>query len=162
MLLLDFSSKESLLEHLSDYCQFKQIAKHLAEKEDQEQHFYTKGCLPTPTNPPKITFTPTVVSAQDLATLMQKILQKAPRRSRKSIEEDLWSIEHKIDWILTLLKEKKDYPFEKLFPNTYCRLELIVTFLALLELIKQNRLIVKVNPCITTSYLVNIAEGIYE
>ena len=103
-----------------------------------------------------------MVSAQDLATLMQKILQKAPRRSRKSIEEDLWSIEHKIDWILTLLKEKKDYPFEKLFPNTYCRLELIVTFLALLELIKQNRLIVKVNPCITTSYLVNIAEGIYE
>jgi chromatin segregation and condensation protein Rec8/ScpA/Scc1 (kleisin family) len=52
-------------------------------------------------------------------------------------------VEEKINFILERLKEEKVLDFTQLFEECYSRLELIVSFLALLELLKLGRIRVR-------------------
>ena len=54
-----------------------------------------------------------------------------------------YSIREKIGLIVSLLREKGLVSFNSIFDNEPTRLEMVVTFLALLELVKQNMIITK-------------------
>lgn len=58
------------------------------------------------------------------------------RSSFKSVQKDLHTVEEKIEYIQGLLKNYESISFEAIFPNTAYKIEKIVTFLALLELIR--------------------------
>jgi segregation and condensation protein A len=54
----------------------------------------------------------------------------------KNIDHDEYKIEDKMDEILRLLKNKKRMKFSEFFTSARTKLEIVVIFLAMLELIK--------------------------
>ena len=159
MLLPRQEQQEQLLDHpeldlqfnvihqLIDYCRFKEAAKSLSEREMQQGGFYSRGCdeIGEPAKPLGISH----VSLQDLALLFQQLLTKAKNHHGLILEEH-WKVSDKIKFIRQLITELRAVPFMELFSAEASREELIVTFLALLELMKLGELsVIKENDIIT-------------
>ncbi|MBR1987626.1 MAG: segregation/condensation protein A [Clostridia bacterium] len=58
----------------------------------------------------------------------------------KKINRDRWTVEEKIHFLNTILKDNKEINFFSLFDETYSKLEVITVFLAVLELLKTQKI----------------------
>lgn len=122
-----------VIHQLIDYCHFKQLGKELAEREHQQSAYYIRGIGQEIEAKKNLGIDH--LSLEDLAALFQGILAKtAPRMG--TIHEETWKVSDKIKQLKAHLHEEKSIPFERIFSFEKSREELIVTFLALLELMK--------------------------
>lgn len=122
-----------IIHQLLDYCRFRDAAKHLEEQEHQQNAYYSRGgdLAAEVRKPLGIEH----LSLEDLAALFQQVIVKAlPRKG--SITEESWKVSDKIRSIKMLLKNNQKIDFKVLFDINMSREELIVTFLAILELMK--------------------------
>lgn len=132
-----FAEEESdfrlpFFEQLVEYCKFKEAARHLSEREEKAQEAYMRHALhPDLKKPLGIEH----LSLNDLAALFQEVLVKA-KDSRGVIEEEEWRVADKIGFLRTSLKDYKKIAFELIFSSDHSKLEMIVLFLAILEMIK--------------------------
>ena len=58
----------------------------------------------------------------------------------KKINRDRWTVAEKIDFLNTVLKDNKEINFFSLFDDTYSKLEVITVFMAILELLKFQKI----------------------
>lgn len=123
-----------IIHQLLDYCRFKQAAKTLTERELQQAAFYHRG---TEENDAKKNLGIEHLSLDDLAGLFRQILAKSTVH-RGVIHEEIWRVSDKIKALRYLLIEHNTLVFEDVFSVDKSRDELIVTFLALLELMKNG------------------------
>jgi len=72
----------------------------------------------------------------ELIDAFQKILEKIPDDHRVDMTADEISVKDKISQIIDILEEKKSIAFAELFSDNPDRTEIIVTFLAILEMVK--------------------------
>lgn len=79
----------------------------------------------------------------DLISAFSKVLTAIPRQTFQEIIVDEFSVEEKIGQILDHLKIHPKTYFKKLFEHITKRLEVVCTFLALLELIRMKEIIVR-------------------
>lgn len=121
-----------VIHHLIDYCRFRQAAKELTEREQRQSSFFVRGIEESES---KKNLGIAHLSLNDLALMFRQVLSKA-QAHRGTIYEEEWQVEDKISLIRTLLLKQMTIPFEQLFTSEKSREELIVTFLALLELMK--------------------------
>jgi segregation and condensation protein A len=128
-----------VIHQLLDYCRFKEAAKELAEREQKQGAYYLRGMDGLPDV--KKVLGLDHLSLEDLATLFQQVLAKSSVQ-KGLIHEEIWRVGDKIKFIRQLLKEHSTLGFEFLFSPDRSRPELIVTFLAILELMKLGELIV--------------------
>ncbi len=75
------------------------------------------------------------LSMEDLAKLFQSVVAKASSQ-KMTIHEEPWKVSDKINHLRDLLKSDKQIGFERIFSRDKPKVELIVTFLAVLELMK--------------------------
>jgi len=134
----DDDPKFEIIHQLVDYCRFKQAAKELSERERQQGAFYSRGVESAET---KKNLGIDHLSLDDLAVLFQQILSKAAPQ-RGIISEEEWKVSDKIKSLKLLINKYKSLAFNEVFNVTMSRAELIVTFLALLELMKAGDLCV--------------------
>ncbi len=127
----------AVIHHLLDYYRFKEVAKNLSKMEIRQLSCHPRGqeLAINRKKPLGIEH----LSIEDLTTLFHQVLDKAPMTSQ-SIVEEKWQVADKIAWIKELCKNKMPLKWDQLFPSLLSRAELIVTFLAVLELIKQGDL----------------------
>ena len=118
--------------HLLDYSKFKQAAKELAVLERQQEGFYARGADGEEAKKP---LGIDHISLEDLSQLFQQILAKSTAR-HGTIEEEEWKVADKIDCLCDLLVKMPKVAFTFVFNPSMGRMELIVTFLALLEMMK--------------------------
>jgi len=125
-----------LIRRLVEYKKFKDAAATLQEKEVEQENVFARV-------PGKIDFAPDPraprpdVSLFDLINAVSSILKRmAQREPTRDVFEDRWTVSEKIDQLLTLVKERPRLQFWELFAESTSRLEVIVTFLAVLELIR--------------------------
>ena len=129
-----------IIYQLLDYCRFKEVAKYLTEKEREQSVFHERGlCHPIERKKP---FGIEYLSLQDLALLFQEVLKNSSVK-KGVIQEEEWKVSDKIFSIRHLLQNQKRITFEFLFSQEKPRGELIVTFLALLEMMKGGELYVE-------------------
>ena len=128
-----------IIHQLIDYCRFKQAAKELADRELRQGAFYPRG---VESSEIKKNLGINHLSLEDLAVLFQQILAKAEPR-RGTITEEEWKVSDKIHYLKELLKKRESIPFTEAFNASMSRIELIVTFLALLEMMKSEDVWVK-------------------
>jgi segregation and condensation protein A len=78
----------------------------------------------------------------DLITAFQKVLKKLENRREdlREIFEENFSVSDKIDYILQTVSSGAKVSFSSLFLSAATRTEIVVTFLALLELIRLKQL----------------------
>ncbi len=129
-----------LIRQLVEYKKFKDAAAQLAALEARQESVF-------PRMPGKLEFEAEApqrseASIFDLINAVNAVLQRvAQRPDRRDIFEDKWSVSEKIEHLRRAIGERGHLKFSELFAGVTSRTEVVVTFLALLELIRLKQLI---------------------
>ncbi len=121
-----------IIHHLIDYCRFKQTTKDLLGRQELQQQLYFRGVHPTEWKKPMGI---DHLSLDDLQALFKEMMTKAGAPIQQ-IQKENFRVSDKIRLIRNRLRDEKQFSFESLFSSLQSRVELIVIFLAILELMK--------------------------
>lgn len=126
-----------LVAKLLEYQKFKQTAKFLESRELEQQQIFSR-------EEPIFGEDDYVLGASifDLLEAFRLVIQEAEEEVKEIISEEI-PLEEKIRYILECLKGKEYILFRQLFNLQEGRLSLIVTFLALLELVRLKQVIAR-------------------
>jgi len=129
-----------LIRQLVEYKKFKDAAAQLAELEARQEDVFPR----LPVKPEFETEAPVQNDASifDLVNAVSSVLQRFNTRpEQRDIFEDKWSVSEKIELLMRTISEKSRVTFSTLFAGMATRSEVVVTFLALLELIRLKQLV---------------------
>ena len=130
-----------LVRQLVEYKRFKDAANRLRELEFERQNVFSPGGAPVLGIDPDEGKPFGDVGLADLLEAFRTALENAPVEPEGEIEPVLWTVPEKIDMILgTVRRSGGGVAFSRLFTARSPRGEIIVTFLALLELLRQHRI----------------------
>src|SRR5882672_2108234 len=131
-----------LIRQLVEYKKFKDAAGSLQVLEARQEDVF-------PRVPGKLEFASDApaprpdVSIFDLVSAVNSVLKRFNRpEDLRDIFEDKWSVSEKIEHLMRALSERLRMKFSELFEGVTSRSEVVVTFLALLELIRLKQLTV--------------------
>ncbi len=127
--------RAELVARLLEYKRYKEAAEALATSEERFSRLYTRE----ETTPEREVEGPLEVSLVDLLRAFRDLLRTAPPESALEITPELLSVEERMVFLLDCLASSHPLVFSTLFTERR-RLHLIVTFLALLELIRRGLL----------------------
>jgi len=130
--------KQQLIEQLLEYERFKEIAEELRQRQLERQKSFVR---PTPFNPEETAKAKEKekyfeASLFDLLTAFKEVLKDIPVDLFYEAIKDEFTVEEKIHEILHLLLDEEIILLSFLFNKAKNKLEIIVTFLAILELIR--------------------------
>lgn len=127
--------RSELVQRLLEYQSYKDSSLHLRKREEIWKNIFTRS-VPDKEglefDPEPVLFEANVF---DLISAFQKLLEKAPEHIREITRETL-TVADKINFIVERLENEDGIRFEDLFEEGYSKVTLIVTFLALLEIIR--------------------------
>lgn len=137
----DQDPRWELIRQLVEYKKFKDAAAQLQALEIEQEKIF-------PRLPGKVEFESQPVSIPpdaglfDLINAVNNILKRFhSREDSRDIFEDRWTVSEKIESLLRKLEGCVSFSFSSLFAESTSRSEVVVTFLALLELIRLKKLI---------------------
>jgi segregation and condensation protein A len=128
--------RAELVNKLLEYQRFKEAAGILSVYNEKAKDIYYRHA------PPQFDHQDFMLRATvlDLLSAFKRVLDQAPREVGQILREEI-TIEAKIRDVLNLLDAKTSLAFEELFTGSRRRMDLIVTFLALLELIRMKQIV---------------------
>ncbi len=139
-----FDPRDELVQKLVEYRKYKDIADHLREMETERNLIYTREAVDltpyvhqAPTNPVE------GLDLTDLLLAFRKALKKQVSRNRVAmIHRDEISVKDRITQVVEILQEAGGkLLFSRLLSPENSREEIVVTFLALLELMKMKTIV---------------------
>lgn len=127
-----------LVRQLLEYKKFKDAAAHLGEREAHQASLFGR----VPETPEFEAERPlSEVSIFDLINAFQKILRRVHKtEDLREIFEENYSVSDKIDFVLKMTATRTALKFSELFAGAASRTEMVVTLLALLELIRLKQI----------------------
>ncbi|MBV8813517.1 MAG: segregation/condensation protein A [Verrucomicrobia bacterium] len=137
-----------LIRQLIEYKKFKDAAMQL-----QRWEIAQEGIIPRIAGKPTLNDAETLLKEEvgifDLISAFQKVLRKLEKRREdlREIFEENFTVSEKIDFILETITPERPATFSSLFAAAASRTEIVVTFLALLELMRLKQLrVIQVAP----------------
>jgi segregation and condensation protein A len=128
-----------LVRQLVEYKKFKDAAGFLEHLEEvQENVFCREGEHVELGAKPDIGMSD--VSIFDLISALNQALDGAPKEELQEIFAEQYTVGEKVDYLLEATRNGKTLTLGRIFRNMRSRQEIVCTFLAMLELIKVNRL----------------------
>jgi segregation and condensation protein A len=136
---------QDLVEQLRLYRRFKEIAAYLGERDQESMHMFVRA-IPVSAQAegwePKLDLSGTTFD--DLTAALYALLQDVPEDAPQlGTLVHTVTIEDKISQIRTILSAQPQITFGALLNDAHSRVEIIVTFLALLEMIRHHRVSVR-------------------
>ena len=129
-----------LIRQLVEYKKFKDAAAELQERETVQIDTFPRqpGRPQLPPEPP--TSKPDV-TLFDLLSAVGAVLKRFSKpEETRDVFEDKWTVSEKIESVMEILGSRSRVRFSELFGQSTSRTEVVVTFLALLELIRLRQL----------------------
>ncbi len=128
-----------LIRQLVEYKKFKDAAAQLSQRELEQSHLFSRMSDAQETAPERPLGD---VSVFDLINAFNKVLKRIESKSEdlREIFEENYTVSDKIDLIMKLTGSGVPLKFTELFAQAASRTEIVVTFLALLELIRLKQL----------------------
>jgi segregation and condensation protein A len=129
----DFTTLKEKESYIQEYNKFQKVVEYLKEKEENQNNIH----FPMIENRiKKDNIEIQKVDLTDLLVCLEKVLLSNKRKEFIPIKKTIFTINTKMKEILNLLKNSKEgFSFEYFMERTQSKLEIIVIFLALLELI---------------------------
>jgi len=127
--------RAELVRRLQEYERYKQAAEDLDKLPRQERELFiveADGSLISVDKP-----LPSV-NMRDLMTALMDVMKRAEHSTNHHIQLDALSVREKMTFILETMQDKEHFLFTSLFDLREGRLGVVVTFLAMLELLKQS------------------------
>jgi segregation and condensation protein A len=128
-----------LIRQLVEYKKFKDAAAQLQALEARQESIFPR----LPIKPEFEAEAPAKpdVSLFDLLNAVNAILKRVNQQGdQRDVFEDKWTVSEKIELIMKIIKERPSAKFSELFEGAISRSEVVVTFLALLELIRLKQI----------------------
>lgn len=130
---------DDLVRQLREYKMFKQVAQFLRERERKGLHAYPRTAPPPRLQPAMWKLEG--ASPDDLAHALMRALKIRPELPQGTLSVPLSvSIDQEISKIIELTDQQPAVRFSHLLNRAQTRVEIIVTFLAILELIKRRQI----------------------
>jgi segregation and condensation protein A len=133
--------RAELVRRLLEYKQYKEVADHLRSREEDQRYVYYRQFFKAdekiiPEETPEDSLRN--VTLFDLLAAFKKAIDRAPKRKDVHVVEQIsYTVEEQTEYILSLFSHRSQVTFFDLIGRME-RLGTIVTFLALLELIKNK------------------------
>lgn len=129
-----------LVRQLVEYKKYKDAAFELSQCLAREENVHRRGAALKP-EADKSGLAFDKVGLFDLLAVFQKVLDRANQREDlRDIFEDRFTVSDKIQFIQQRITERQRIVFEELFVAGASRTEIVVTFLAVLELIRLRQI----------------------
>lgn len=148
--------RTELVQQLLEYKYFKEVSEKLHELENNGYKSIVKA-MDLPEEVKEFEYKPNVlelfseVSISDIENIFLEALKRAENRKDKlrhdfkEIQEDVWTVENMMTDIKKRLSEVRSCSFYDLITKNDSKLKLVVTFLAILEMIKFGEIRLKNN-----------------
>jgi len=151
---------EELRRQLIEYQQYRDAALVLKDKEILEKDVFTRSYF----EERNIKLGDSVelgdLSLFDLLSALKTVLNKTGNSATlMQLTAEQISVKDKIAWILETLKDKKSLTFDSLFKDMCSKIEIVSTFLALLELIRLQAVKVLQQSLFGTIHIYSIDAG---
>ena len=128
--------RAELMRRLLEYQRYKEAAFELRQKEyDQQQLFSRTGEVVLENSEEELLIEANVY---DLLTAFQKVLKEKSFKKNYEIKVTTLSVSDRISGILEILNVSESVTFDSLFTSLNTKQEVIVTFLAILELMRMQ------------------------
>ena len=128
--------RAELMRRLLEYQRYKEAAFELRQKEyDQQQLFSRTGEVVLENSEEELLIEANVF---DLLTAFQKVLKEKSFKKNYEIKVTTLSVSDRISGILEILNVSESVTFDSLFTTLNTKQEVIVTFLAILELMRMQ------------------------
>jgi segregation and condensation protein A len=131
-----------LIRQLIEYRKFKEAASHLRDQEELQAALFPRAVSLDPAHAPVLDETMMLgdVGIFDLINAFQKALKRLPVEEKPGeIREETYTVTDRINHLMHRIDRGVSVRFEELFGEATTRNELVVTFLALLELIRMKQ-----------------------
>jgi segregation and condensation protein A len=125
--------RDELMRRLLEYQRFKEAAGELERRDILRRDVFARSPEP-PEKAETIGFES--VSLFDLISALRTVIERLPKDSAHRVVLDTVSVREKMSLLLEDLHRRGQVVFQDLFAAAVSRLEVIVTFLAMLELVK--------------------------
>jgi len=129
--------REELVKRLVEYQQYKEAATRLEERETHWRDVFRRAQELPPTEPEEVQLGE--ISLFDLLTALRDVLERVPDESIMELTVEALTVRDRMTQIverLDRLDDPAELRFDQLFDTDRRRIAVIVTFLALLELVK--------------------------
>jgi len=123
---------EGLQRRLLEYARFKDAARELEERELLNRDVFARQGRPE--RVVEVSFEQ--LSVFDLMSALQRVLERFPGPSVHTVVQETVSVRERMTYILDELHRRSSVVFHELFDSARSRMDVVVTFLALLELIR--------------------------
>ena len=134
-------TREALIQRLVEYQQYKEVTKELRELEEERGQFFTKPPIDFSDYIDHVEKLPQNLQVEQLISAFEKLLRrhKLTKPLKTRIVPQNISVEERMKSLSQQLKYKKRVAFASLFER-FDKEYIVVTFLALLELVKSNQI----------------------
>ena len=146
-----------LIRQLVEYKKFKDAALQLGRREEEQSKVFPRQAAELDASA-DAKAPLAEVSIFDLINAFNDVLKKASARDDfREIIEERFTVSDKIEEILYSLRDRAEIVFSELFAQAMSRAEIVVTFLALLELIRLKRLKVRQETAFGEIHVIRVA-----
>ncbi|MFA5156918.1 MAG: segregation/condensation protein A [Candidatus Omnitrophota bacterium] len=135
--------RAELIKRLLEYEKFKEIAETLRQKEAGQQEVFKRPKTENDADIPKEAGVYFEASIFDLISAFSKALEDVPKDMFYEVIKDEFTIEEKVHQILHMLLVESSVKISQLFSRAKHKIEVIVTFLAILELMRMKEVIAR-------------------
>jgi len=135
--------REELVRRLLEYEKFKEIAEDLRQKEADQREVFKRPKSDAELKDAKDKETYFEASIFDLINAFSKALKDVPKEVFYEVVKDQFTVEEATHQILHLLLVKQEVKLSELFGKAKNKMDIIVTFLAVLELIRVKEILAR-------------------
>ncbi len=136
--------RSELVRRLLEYEKFKEIAEDLRQRETGQKEVFKRT---KPVTPLEVDGSSSEVyfeaSLFDLITAFSHALEDVPKELFYEVIKDEFTVESKVHYILHLLLVETSVSITKLFSQAKNKIEMVVTFLGILELVKMREIVAR-------------------
>jgi segregation and condensation protein A len=138
----EIDPREELVKRLVEYMRYKEMTTQLSELESQRRKITFRKYFKHDEAKPPHDFDVLLknITLYDLAKAFKRVIESLPKVTEHTILKPLVSTEEQLEYVLNKLEEKGEIDFSELISGMTEKLRVIVTFIVILELIK-NRVI---------------------
>lgn len=139
--------RAELVKRLLEYEKFKQVAEDLRQREVSQQDVFIRPKTEIPEGEKTQAKEEVYFEASifDLINAFSRALKDVPREVFYEVVKDQFTVEQKVHDILHLLLVQSEVKLSELFAKTKAKMEIIVVFLAILELAKMKEIVARQN-----------------
>ena len=129
--------REELVQRLIEYRLYKEAAESMQTREGERRLWAMRGMVPTEDDAGPLPLAP--ANLFDLIGALQRVMSRKREPVVYTVQTEGFDIEDKMSWIARNVAEIGELRFSSIMANAIARMEIIVSFMALLELIKLGR-----------------------